>query len=104
MPKGLRLKFYGTVCTRNEVRAMALALGFNTRPNYYGWGKGMWRNFLGLTSNARDNLFKACESLTEKGLMEANISSICPDVIFRVTDSGKAWILAFKHKHSRAVL
>lgn len=83
---------------------MASALGFNTYPHYNGWGKGMYRNFLALTRNTRDNLFETCESLVEKGLMEAGISSICPDVIFRVNDRGKAWILAFKHKHPRAVL
>ena len=104
MPKGLRLKFYGTVCTRNEVRAMAFALGFNTRPNYSGWGNGMYRHYLGLTRNTRNNLFEAGESLVEKGLMEAYISSTCPGAIFKVTDSGKAWILAFKHKHPRAAL
>ena len=104
MSKGLRLSFYGVTCSVEEVKAMSSALGFNTYPVFNGWGSGGYRNFLGLNSNSKGKLFLACESLVAKGLMTIRKGPdfSCSDTVFHVSNLGKAWHEAFRHKHPRA--
>ena len=104
MGKGLRLSFYGVACSVEEVKAMSSALGFNTYPVFNGWGSGGYRNFLGLNSNSKGKLFLACESLAAKGLMTIRKGPdfSCSDTVFHVSNLGKAWHEAFRHKHPRA--
>lgn len=100
MAKGLRLHFYGTELTKDEVSAISFALGYNTYPQYHGWGNGGYRNFLGLTRQGL--LYETCESLVSKRMMvsedlPAHYSS--SEVLYRVTDNGIKWFRAFKRVH-----
>lgn len=102
MSKGLRLKFYGTECSVEEIKILSHSLGYNTSPVFSGWGKGGYRNFFGSTASARTNA--ASESLVEKGLLHVDKPpkfSIC-ERVYHVTDFGKRWLAAFRYKHPHA--
>lgn len=104
MAKGLRLHFYGTELTKDEVDAIKHALGYNSDPQYHGWGNGGYRNFLGL--DRQGLLYETCESLVRKGMMVSeNLSAhYAFEVLYHVTDEGIKWFRAFKRVHNYPVL
>lgn len=105
MSKGLRLKFYGTECSVEEIKILSHSLGYDPNPVFGGWGKnGGYRNFFGCNSDNKNEDFSACENLVEKGLFSVDKPpkfTTC-DRVYLVTDFGKRWFSAFMHKHPHA--
>ena len=105
MSKGLRLSFCGTTCTAHEIKVMAHALGYDTMPVFYGWGKrGGYRNFFGINpcyeSEHPDCI--ACKSLVEKGLMWVENAPIVSESLFHLTKKGMDWFSRFRRNHPHA--
>lgn len=104
MAKGLRLKFLGISATREEIRAMSSAMGYNESPSWNGWGRGGYRNFLGLNKSGK--LYETCQSLVSKGLMysEEGPKFSSDGIVFHVSELGKRFFQMFRRNHPHARL
>ena len=84
---------------------MAHALGYDTMPVFYGWGKrGGYRNFFGINPayELENPDAIACKSLVEKGLMYVESTQRFNESVFHVTSKGKDWFRHFRRNHPHA--
>lgn len=98
MAKGLRLSFLGQRLDPKEMSLLASCRGYNTYPNYNGWGPESSRNYLAFSSGES---YEICMGLVLRGLM-------CYDcgknyVFFHTTNLGRRVLELFRrhHKHPR---
>jgi hypothetical protein len=99
MSKGLRLSFCGTTCTAHEIKVMAHALGYETMPVFYGWGKrGGYRNFLALTlaMNPNIQIVLRASLLLKKRLMWVENATVFSESVFHLTKKVRIGLAVFE--------